>query len=226
MKAGCKSIYPLGLVILGIIFLFGCAGAVSSLSSSSSGAGMTYKRIAVLRFTQANPADTIDKLMPSDIALQGERDVDSPEKIVETIFLTRLGENRDTEIIPVEETEGVYRQLTTKTISPKEIELIGQLGKALKVDAIVVGYVYRYMERVGTSYAVEKPASVAFEIHLIDVKAGIRTWRATFDKTQRSLMENLFNFRFFVKDRGRWITARELAEEGIDQVMQNFPGTR
>jgi len=104
--------------------------------------------------------------------------------------------------------------------------LISKLGQGLKADAIVVGYVYRYQERIGTPYAVEKPASVAFEIHLIDVGAGLRSWRATFDKTQRSLMENLFNFRFFVKDKGRWITAKELAAEGVDEIMQNFPAAK
>lgn len=224
MRSNCKSFYRLGIVLWGIIFLFGCAGASNSVSLSGSGGA--YKRIAVLPFTQANPGDTIDRLMPRDIAEHKDLSADSPENVIETIFVAKLGQNRNVEMIPVEQAEGIYRQITMETISPQEAELISKLGKALDADAIVVGYVYRYQERVGTPFAAEKPASVAFEIHLIDVEAGMRSWRATFDKTQRSLMENLFNFRFFVKDKGRWITAKELAEEGVDQIMQNFPGTR
>lgn len=177
-------------------------------------------------FVKADPGDSIDQLVPREIASHMDVNADSAENVVESIFVSKLGENKNIDIIPAEQVEGLYRQITLETISPKEAELISKLGQGLKADAIVVGYVYRYQERIGTPYAVEKPASVAFEIHLIDVDAGLRSWRATFDKTQRSLMENLFNFRFFVKDKGRWITARELAAEGVDEIMQNFPAAK
>jgi len=39
-------------------------------------------------------------------------------------------------------------------------------------------------------------------------------------------MENLLQFRFFVKGKGQWVTAKELAEEGVEQIMQSFPGAR
>lgn len=221
MELSCKSFYRLGIVLLGIIFLSGCAGASNSVSLSGSGG--SFKRIAVLPFVQASPGDAIDQLVPREIAEHTDVNADSPENVVESIFVSKLGENKNIDVIPVEQVEGLYRQITLETISPKEAELISKLGKGLKADAIVVGYVYRYQERIGTPYAAQKPASVAFEIQLIDVEEGLRSWRATFDKTQRSLMENLFNFRFFVKDKGRWITARELAAEGVDEIMQNFP---
>jgi hypothetical protein len=224
MRANCKSVYRLGIVLWGIIFLFSCAAPSSSVSLS--GTGGHYKRIAVLPFTQANPEDTMNRLVPRDIAGYRDLSADSAENIVESIFLAKLAENKKIEIVPVDEAEGVYRQITTESISAKDADLIRKLGKELRADAIVVGYVYRYMERKGTAYSAEKPASVAFELQLIDVKEGTRSWKATFDKTQRSLMENLFHFRFFVKEKGRWVTAKELAEEGVDQIMQSFPGAR
>ncbi|MCU0581844.1 MAG: hypothetical protein MUF26_05250 [Syntrophales bacterium] len=224
MRLNREFFYRLGIVLGGIIFLFGCAGASNSVSLAGSGGA--YERIAVLPFVKADPGDSIDQLVPREIASHMDVNADSAENVVESIFVSKLGANKNIDIIPTEQVEGLYRQITLETISPKEAELISKLGQGLKADAIVVGYVYRYQERVGTPYAVEKPASVAFEIHLIDVDAGLRSWRATFDKTQRSLMENLFNFRFFVKDKGRWITARELAAEGVDEIMQNFPAAK
>jgi hypothetical protein len=168
----------------------------------------------------------MNRLVPREIAGYRELSAESAENIIESIFLAKLAENKKIEIVPVDQVEGVYRQITTESISAKEADLIRRMGKELRADAIVVGYVYRYMERKGTAYAAEKPASVAFELQLIDVKEGSRSWKATFDKTQQSLMENLFNFKFFVKEKGRWVTARELAEEGVEQIMLSFPGAR
>jgi hypothetical protein len=224
MRFNYKSVYRSGIVLWGIIFLFGCAAPSSSVSLS--GTGGSYKRIAVLPFTLAKAEDAVNRLVPRDILGHKDLSAESAENVVESIFLEKLAENKNIEIIQVDQTEGAYRQIATESISAKEEDLIRKLGKELRADAIVVGYVYRYMERVGTPYGADKPASVAFEIQLIDVKEGSRSWKATFDKTQRSLMENLFHFRFFVKEKGRWVTARELAEEGIEQIMQNFPGAR
>jgi hypothetical protein len=216
--------YRLGIVLLGIIFLFSCAAP--STSVSVSGTGGLYKRIAVLPFSQAKPEDTIDQLIPRSLAGQKDLTAVSAETIVQAIFLAKLGESKRIEIVPVDQVESVCRQITKECISVKETDLIKKLGKELRADAILVGYVYRYQERVGTPYGVEKPASVAFEVQLIDVQEGSRSWKATFDKTQRSLTENLFNFRFFVKEKGRWLTAKELAAEGVEQMMQSFPGAR
>jgi hypothetical protein len=86
--------------------------------------------------------------------------------------------------------------------------------------------VYRFRERKGFSLSVEKPASVAFEIHLIRVSDGAIVWRGIFDKTQASLMENLLQIASFIKEGAKWVTAKELAAEGMDEVLKDFPGIR
>ena len=88
----------------------------------------------------------------------------------------------------------------------------------------MTGYLYRYRERKGVSYTVEQPASVSFEIHLLRVSDGALVWRGSFDKTQSSLMENVLQFSSFFRGKGKWVTAEELAEEGIEQVLKTFPG--
>jgi hypothetical protein len=84
--------------------------------------------------------------------------------------------------------------------------------------------VFRYQEREGTSYSVKKPASVAFEVHLIRGSDGVQVWRGTFDRTQRTLMENILQLSSFFRQKGRWATAKELAEEGMDEILKTFPG--
>jgi hypothetical protein len=216
--------YRAGIILTMVIFLYSCAGPSGSVRFSGS-AG-PYTRIAVLPFQQVSPEDTIGNLVPRHIAGFRDETVESPETVVETVFLSRLAENKKIEIVPVEETRGAYREITTDTLTAQEADLIRKLGQKLKAEAIVVGYVFRYQERKGTPYAVDKPASVAFELQLLDTREGTRSWKATFDKTQRSLMENLLQFRFFVKEKGRWLTARELTDEGVDQILQGFPGPR
>ncbi|MBN1545576.1 MAG: hypothetical protein JW902_02850 [Syntrophaceae bacterium] len=224
MRTGMKSISFVGVVVFAVFYLCSCAGPSVSVSPSST-AGH-YNKIAVLPFQQVSPEDTVDQLIPRDIV--GHRDLteESGENVVESLFMAKLAENKKIEVVPVDVTKETYLNIADRFTTAKDAERIRQLGQELKAEAIVVGYVFRYEERQGTPYAVEKAASVAFELQLLDTRDGTRSWKATFNETQRSLMENLLSFRFFVKSKGRWITARELAEEGMDQVMLGFPGPR
>jgi hypothetical protein len=47
--------------------------------------------------------------------------------------------------------------------------------------------------------------------------------KAKFDKTQISLSENLLDIQTFLKARGRWVTAGELAEMGLTELIESFP---
>ena len=46
---------------------------------------------------------------------------------------------------------------------------------------------------------------------------------ARYDKTQMSLSENVLDFQTFLKARGRWMSADELAEIGISEFVETFP---
>ena len=94
----------------------------------------------------------------------------------------------------------------------------------MDADLIAVGYVFRYVERIGYDYSVEKPASVAFEINFVNPKDGSTVWRGVFDKTQKSLMEDVFQIASFYKGGGKWLTARELTKQGMNQAFKTFSG--
>ena len=104
-----------------------------------------------------------------------------------------------------------------------ERDILVKIGRALYADAVLVGHVYRFKNRVGTRYSVDSPASVAFDIHLIDVLKGSILWVGHFDETQRSLFENLFKIGTFLRRKGSWITAEEMAISGLEDVLQTFP---
>lgn len=109
---------------------------------------------------------------------------------------------------------------------PAEISarrLIVEIGLSLRADAVVLGHLYRFEERIGESYSVEKPASVRFDLQLVEIPSGRLIWWDDFDETQQPLTENLFSLGTFLKRKGRWITATQMAQGAIDQLMLDFP---
>ena len=96
------------------------------------------------------------------------------------------------------------------------------LGREVAADGVLFGEIETYKERVGSDYAADSPASVAFTLHLLDLKSGQVIWTAHFSKSQKSLSENLFDVAAFVQNSGRWVRAHEIAEEGVDQAIDNL----
>ena len=110
--------------------------------------------------------------------------------------------------------------------SPEDIDektLILKTGKAVGAKQVLIGQVFRFEERIGTSYSVEKPASAAFDLLLYDVSDGRLLWSGHFDETQQPLNENLFKLGLFLKRNARWLTAEELAEDGLETMLESFP---
>lgn len=104
-----------------------------------------------------------------------------------------------------------------------QLDLLLQTGRRLGADAIMIGHVYRFRERVGGGLSVESPASIAFDVYLIDCRQETIPWSAFYDYTQESLSSNLGGFRDFFRRGGRWVTAEELAKAAMDQIFEDFP---
>jgi TolB-like protein len=188
-------------------------------------------RIAVMPFQKASQDDTANRLLFYDSGMGSQDEASTVESMVAAGFMDRLSRNEKIDVIPVADTHKLYRRITSEAVSGEtssktEQERILRIGKELQADVIAVGYIYRFRERDGTPLAVQKPASVACEIRLLDGKTGTPIWRGAFDKTQRSLMENLFHLPTFIRGKGQWITAKELADEGMEELFQSFPAVR
>jgi hypothetical protein len=146
------------------------------------------------------------------------------EKIVEEIFIDKLHKSREVELIPSDKVQGVYKRIASESLKEPLLNILRKVGKELGADVLVVGYVYRYTEREGYNYSAKHPASVFFEIHLIKTIDGSIIWRGFFDKMQKSLMEDVFQISSFVKGGGKWMTARQLTEQGMNKIFETFPG--
>jgi len=105
--------------------------------------------------------------------------------------------------------------------SPKDFYI--RVGQELGADWVLVGYLYRWRERKGEAYGVKRAASVAFSLSLISVKDKTVAWSDKFDKTQRSLAENLLDLITFLRGKGRWMSAKELALMGLEKLVKEIP---
>ncbi len=101
--------------------------------------------------------------------------------------------------------------------------LVARTGQRLGADAVIMGHVYRFRERTGGGAASESPASVAFDIYLIDCQKEQVQWSAFYDYTQQALSDNLGGIGNFFRRGGRWVRAEELASTAMQDMFEDFP---
>jgi hypothetical protein len=187
--------------------------------------GQVVKRLAVISFQALLPegGSTIAVCPVCSGGYSSGKIEKGAEKTVEEGFIDKLRDFKEMQIIPTDKVAAVYNRVSAEELKKPLLAVLKKVGAELQADVIAVGYIYRYTERVGYDFSAERPASVAFEIHLLNVKDGSTIWHGVFDKTQKSLMENVYQAPSFFKGGGKWLTASQLAKQGIDEIFKTFP---
>lgn len=104
-----------------------------------------------------------------------------------------------------------------------ELEMLRLVAASADCNGVLKTRLLRFSERIGGRYTAEEPAAVAFDMQLIGVDAGDLLWAATFDEQQRSVLENLYEWKK-AKSRGfTWISATDLMLEGIREKLAACP---
>jgi hypothetical protein len=145
--------------------------------------------------------------------------------------LTRLLQGKmDTmgtfKVLPMEKVEEAFSQIVRREFELKPMRSSIKLGKELNVDFILIGYLFRFEERIGSHIGAEKPASVGFDVHLFRLKDEKMVWMGKFEETQKALSENLLKMGSFVRRKASWLTAEELSSVGMDEMLRRFPGRK
>lgn len=96
------------------------------------------------------------------------------------------------------------------------------IGRCMGVDLLVVPQMLEYRERDGGAIGVSSPARVVMDIFVLDVRNESLISRSRFDETQSSLSSNLLEANKFFKRGGKWITARDLAQEGMEKAVKEL----
>jgi hypothetical protein len=146
--------------------------------------------------------------------------------MITRMFTRQLSMNTKLQIVSREEINELMSSRNVDSFNretfPNGISLLRNKG----IDGAVMGQVSRYTERTGNALSVREPASVAFEIYLLNVQNGAVIWSAAFDRTQKALSENVLAVGSFLKGGGTWQTGETLARLGIEEVVKRFPQSK
>ena len=77
-------------------------------------------------------------------------------------------------------------------------------------------------QREGSRAGVTRPAHVRVEFFLINIQQGTVQERSVYDVEQSGLTSNLLEIGDFLKRKGGWATADELAREGMLKAVKDL----
>jgi len=217
------------LTLFTLLILAGCHGDRGSPPSTQPPSRPIIQTLVVVGFRAAITNGEGPELVRNPITGTSFMSWPVPENVVDWLtdqLFEMLAQDKGRHLVPPGQAQGVVESImhsdTKLGIHP--LEMIQDVGKAFGADAVLIGQLYRWQDRVGTDYGVETPASIAFDVSLVRPSDGAILWRGNYDKTQKSLFENLFDLKTYVRSGGRWLTARELAGFGLERLLAEMPG--
>lgn len=177
-------------------------------------------QIAVAPFTQPRtPAQLITGSIPQN---QG---------IVPENALALL--DRDLRVILQSETNRSYVFLSENDLPPDwntgkssgQPSALGrwvEYARAHGATHLLVPQVLDWHDREGSEAGVTASAHARLEFFLIDAGAGQWQGRSIFEEKQVGLIDNLFTVADFVRRRGQWVTAGDLAEDAMKKAVREL----
>lgn len=97
-----------------------------------------------------------------------------------------------------------------------------EIGKCMNVDLLVVPQVHLWQERIGSDFGAERPAAVITDIFLLDIRNKELIARSRYDEMQRPLLDNILELDKFIERGGKWVTAKQLGQEGMYKAVKEF----
>ena len=214
----------------------GCSGWKVTTESSDQLPRYTIRSIALIPFTaiatpqatdQGDPFfSTPQSIRQSNMSVAIRSDVQPPsrqaaavpghaaERITQ-LFWKRLQEREGVQVLPL----GDSAKAAAAVAAAKPEAVAASVAKQLKADAALMGYVSMYQERVGSRLGADPAASVGFDVKVVAADGRV-LWIGQYYERQRPLTED---FVGFVKRYGVFVTAEELAEYGVEEVLKEFP---
>lgn len=195
----------LKIIALALTLLPGCSFGSGNLQSKQSNDLETrrIRRIAVL------PPET------SSTAAPAQSQQNNPAEMLAKQLYSAMASLPNWQIVAESEVKQV-EQMKPSTTDAARLRQIGEMAFA---DAVMIGRVQRFRERVGDDWGVKSPASVAFVLDLIDVRRGDVIWSARFDETQKALSENIFGLGDISQRGVRWLSAEQLMMDGVKKAV-------
>jgi hypothetical protein len=198
---------------------------VQTWQQGVEGSAPVIKKIALIGFKAA--AYKGDESADAPVSISHDRNPTDPVLIEKSLYLTSrlfeaMAEHKGYELLNLEITGAKFSEIAASGEAISNLEIAGRTARDLQADAAIIGFLYRWKEREGSDYAVNSPASVFYALCLVSPDNGSILWKGQFNKTQRSLSENLLDIRTFFKGKGKWMTADDLAGMGLKDLIDDL----
>lgn len=96
------------------------------------------------------------------------------------------------------------------------------VAQCVPADYLLVPQILEWRDRVGGQWGVNEPAKVTFELTLLDVARQRVAHRYHFEESQVSLSEDLLKAKTFFRRGGKWLTTRQLVQDGLREGLQEL----
>lgn len=210
---------PYGLIFLFIALSFLSGTACQHIHAGNQGlesAAYDIKKIVVIGFKPAISQGDEVYDDPAETAL-----IENAYYMTSSLFEAMSG-YEGYELISPDMAREARSRIAASEPGLGDAEIAGRIAGELNADAALTGSLYRWREREGSDYAIKSPSSVFFDLCLFNPDDGSVLWKGRFNKTQRSLNENLLDIRTFIKGKGKWMTAQGLAELGLKDLVDDM----
>lgn len=137
-------------------------------------------------------------------------------------FAQVLASNTMRTYVPAEKAQECLVTVRAANRQQAALRTWSQVGRCMGVDVLIVPQILEWRERDGGEMGVATPAGIIMDIFVLDVKNESLISRSRYDETQTSLMGNLLEARKFVRRGGRWVTALDLAREGMEKAIKEL----
>lgn len=184
------------------------------------------KTIAVLPFEAETAEEATRPYVSCSVcgsSYKGGQIEPKAETVLTDMLFEKLKNRPDMILLTPGQSKGLWGDAFAGSMGLPYVRILQKIGERAGTEGVLYGRIFRYEERVGRTYSAQSPASVAFDLHLIRTSDGALIWKGRFDEAQASLMENVLKLPSYLKRGFKWLTADELAGEGIEKVMESFP---
>lgn len=239
MSLRSKGRWSTAVVGLVVLATTGCSGEKVTTKSSSELSRYQIRTMALVPFTtlttpqvrdlggpfvstpQSVRRSDITVAVPSNVEGQLKQTVTVPayaaEKITQ-LFWNRLRTREG--ITVLSRSESAKASSSNADLAKATPEAVGAaIAKRLNADAALIGQVLVFQERVGSRLGASPPAAVGFEVKAV-ASDGTVLWVGNYYERQRPMTEDMMGF---LQRWGAFVTADELAQYGVDEILKEFP---
>ena len=179
-------------------------------------------KIGTAFFTQpAGPSDMLAGYVVEDVPHIDEKHLNELDNILAEV----LSKESNNSFLGKENTLNCSRTVGERegnTNNQAALRTWSAIGRCMKVDLLVVPQMLEFRERAGGELGVNQPARIVMDVFLVDARNETLIGRSRFEETQTALTTNLLEADKFFKRHGKWISANELAREGMVKAVKEL----